>query len=111
MLGRRITRFVYFYFVVVVLFYLIFSIHKQPKARSTIDALLRHPFFMYHESTSDDVVANWVTRSLEQFRIMKRFPSEASLASTSSSSWSGYSTRMSSSSHASGHAHPYMDTS
>lgn len=86
-------------------------IQKQPKARSTIDALLRHPFFMYHESTSDDVVASWVTRSLEQFRIMKRFPSEASLASTSSSSWSGYSTRMSSSSHTSSHTHQYMDTS
>ena len=50
MLGRTITRFVYFYFVVVVLFYLIFSIHKQPKARSTIDALLVNTQCrMYHQ--------------------------------------------------------------
>jgi hypothetical protein len=76
------------------LFFLHRSMQKLPKARPGIAALLQHPFLLHYDDGGEEVIAVWVRRLLEQMRIMQRFPSDTSLASTSSSvasSWSGVS--------------------
>jgi len=87
---------------------------KIPKARPGIDGLLKHPFLMFYEDNSEEVISAWVRRLMEQMRIMKRFPSDVSLASTSSSAsgWSGMSGHSSKfSSTIPGQGFQYMDTS
>ncbi|CAI8006468.1 Dual specificity mitogen-activated protein kinase kinase 5 [Geodia barretti] len=64
---------------------------KLPKARPGITALLQHPFLLHYDDGGEEVIAVWVRRLLEQMRIMQRFPSDTSLASTSSSVASGWS--------------------
>ena len=69
---------------------------------------------MFYEDNSEEVISAWVRKLMEQFRIMKRFPSDISLASTSSSasgwsSMSGHSSKFSSA--MPGQAFQYMDTS
>lgn len=51
-----------------------------------------HEFLLMHSERGDEVVSVWVRRMQEQMRILhsKRFPSDLSLASNSSS-WSGMS--------------------
>lgn len=69
---------------------------------------------MFYEDNSEEVISAWVRRLMEQFRIMKRFPSDLSLASTSSSAsgWSGLSGPSSKfASSLSGQAFQHMDTS
>lgn len=91
---------------------------KMPKVRPGIDSLLTHPFLMFYDDSNDEIISAWVRKSQEQLRMtMKRFPSDISLTSTSSSAAGG------SSSARSGHssnklassvsAQPfmYMDTS
>lgn len=77
---------------------------KLPKARPGIDGLLQHPFLVLHQDKSEEVVSVWVRRLQEQMRILssKRFPSDCSLASNSSSTsaWSGHSARTHQSAHA-----------
>lgn len=113
---------------------------KMPKARPGIDGLLvsmckrlqddmkllwcwlqpilnpppqKHPFLMYYDDSCEEIIAVWVRKVMEQIRIMKRFPSDMSLASTSSSASgrsgiSGQSSRITTSS---AQAFQYMDTS
>ena len=69
---------------------------------------------MFYEDNSEEVISAWVRRLMEQFRIMKRFPSDLSLASTSSSAsgWSGLSGPSSKfASSLSGQVFQQMDTS
>lgn len=78
----------------------------------------QHPFLMFYDNGNEEIVSSWVRKMLEQIRIMKRFPSDMSLASTSSSAsgWSGISGHSSSKlasavSGSSGQTFQYMDTS
>ena len=55
----------------------------------------KHSFLLLHEENCEETISSWVTRAMEHIRIMKRFPSDVSLASSSSSTsvWSGHSGR------------------
>jgi len=85
------------------------SMQKAPKARPGIDGLLvsiitctstccqtlcvqEHEFLRVYGERGEEVVSVWVRRVQEQMRILhsKKFPSDLSLTSTSSS-WSGMS--------------------
>ena len=48
---------------------------------------------MFYDDSNDEIISQWVRKVQEQARILKRFPSDVSLASTSSSTsgWSGVS--------------------
>jgi mitogen-activated protein kinase kinase 5 len=64
---------------------------KAPKSRPGIEGLLRHPFILMNEDNLSEVVGPWVIFMLDQFRIMKRYPSDTSLSSASSHSSGHYS--------------------
>lgn len=88
----------------------LFSLQKIPNSRPGIESLLvslhyiytvcpiiiycvllkAHPFLKLHESDCEETISSWVTKSIEQMRLtMKRFPSDLSLASTSSTHSTG----------------------
>ena len=50
-----------------------------------------HPFLRIYDENCEEVISNWVTKAMEQIRIMKRCPSDLSLASSSSSMSGGWS--------------------
>jgi hypothetical protein len=45
----------------------------------------RHPFLHAHEDNCEEIISDWVIKRIEHIRIMKRVPSDLSLASSSSS--------------------------
>ena len=57
-----------------------------------------HPFLKLHDHNCEEVISSWVTKAIEHIRVMKRFPSDMSLASnsssTSTSAWSSHSGRL-----------------
>ena len=46
----------------------------------------RHPFVIMNEDNLEEIVGTWVIHMLDQFRIMRRYPSDWSLSSASSHS-------------------------
>lgn len=62
------------------------SLYPPPPSLSQI-----HPFFRMYDENCEEVISNWVTKAMEQIRIMKRFPSDLSLASSGSSLSGGWS--------------------
>lgn len=65
---------------------------KNYKSRPNVEGLLRHPFISLHMESPEEVISQWVIWTLEQRRLlMKKYPSEVSLASSSSSTYSSYS--------------------
>ncbi len=71
-----------------------------------------HPFLMLFNDSGEEMISAWVRRTLEQIRIMKRFPSNVSLASSSSSTsgWSGLSAHSGKVSSSLGQNYHHMDT-
>lgn len=47
-------------------------------------ATQRHPFVLMNEDNLEEIVGTWVIHMLDQFRIMRRYPSDCSLSSASS---------------------------
>lgn len=73
-------------------------LQKIPRSRPGIESLLTHPFLKLHDHNCEEVISSWVTKAIEHIRVMKRFPSDMSLASnsssTSTSAWSSHSGRL-----------------